>query len=234
MQTSTETGELETRVKIVVVGNDATGKKSLFDIFTGNDFPKASPPVLDYHYVDIYSKGKDQPIKLSLLCSLDHTFDDNVKKEFYCSCHVVIICFSLVDNNSAYDIESKWVQEVRKYCGQNIPIILVGCKKDLRDKELESKKSQLTVELENTSNKLLQMLVSKQEGESIAKAIKASCYMECSAMTRDGVTETLEAAANEAAIYKSQMCKNQQAKEVEKDDKQNRNEYDLCVYEENE
>lgn len=32
----------------------------------------------------------------------------------------------------------KWIEEVRELCGPSIPVLLVGCKKDLRDQNHHS------------------------------------------------------------------------------------------------
>ena len=47
---------------------------------------------------------------------------------------VVLICFSVVEPVSYYNVRKNWVPEVLKYC-HNVPIILVGTKVDLREDE---------------------------------------------------------------------------------------------------
>ena len=42
-----------------------------------------------------------------------------------------VACFNLTDKDSLENVESKWVPELRHYV-KKAPIILVGCKKDLR------------------------------------------------------------------------------------------------------
>ena len=74
--------------------------------------------------------------------------------------------------------------EVKKFC-PNIPIILVGNKKDLRNdpktiEELASKK---------------QEPVKIEEGHAMAETINALAYLECSAKTKEGMKEVLETAA---------------------------------------
>ena len=85
---------------------------------------------------------------------------------------------------SLEDISERWIDEVKKFC-PNIPIILVGIKKDLRNdpktiEELASKK---------------QEPVKIEEGHAMAETINALAYLECSAKTKEGMKEVLETAA---------------------------------------
>lgn len=46
---------------------------------------------------------------------------------------MILIAFSIDTPDSLDNVTSKWNEEVRSICGSSIPILLVGCKKDLRD-----------------------------------------------------------------------------------------------------
>ncbi|EEY19160.1 GTP-binding protein RHO1 [Verticillium alfalfae VaMs.102] len=86
----------------------------------------------------------------------------------------------------------EWISEVLHFC-QGLPIILVGCKKDLRydNKTIE--------ELRKTSQKP----VSPEEGEEVRKKIGAYKYLECSAKTNEGVREVFEHATRAALLSRS-------------------------------
>ena len=78
----------------------------------------------------------------------------------------------------------KWIPEVRHFCGP-CPIVLVGCKKDLRnDPDVIEK-------LKEEGEKP----VTTEVGNRIATEIKADAYMECSAKTREGVQDLFLQAA---------------------------------------
>ena len=55
----------------------------------------------------------------------------------YSKSHIILIAFALDTPDSLENVTSKWYEEVRTICGPQIPVILVGCKKDLRDKAAE-------------------------------------------------------------------------------------------------
>lgn len=47
---------------------------------------------------------------------------------------MILIAFSLDTPDSLENVSTKWNEEVRSICGNNIPVLLVGCKMDLRDR----------------------------------------------------------------------------------------------------
>ena len=56
---------------------------------------------------------------------------DRLRPLSYANADVFVACFNLTNKDSLTHIEEKWVPELRHY-GRKVPIILVGCKQDLR------------------------------------------------------------------------------------------------------
>lgn len=48
-----------------------------------------------------------------------------------CSSDVVLLCFSIANPTSLRNCKNVWYPEIRRFC-PNTPIVLVGCKNDLR------------------------------------------------------------------------------------------------------
>lgn len=97
------------------------------------------------------------------------------------------MCFSIDSPDSLENIPEKWTPEVRHFC-PNVPIILVGNKKDLRND------SHTIKEL----SKMKQKPVTPEEGRAMAEKINAYGYLECSAKTKEGVREVFETATRAA------------------------------------
>lgn len=51
----------------------------------------------------------------------------------YSKSHIILIAFSLDTPDSLENVQVKWIEEVREICGPNVPVMLIGLKKDLRD-----------------------------------------------------------------------------------------------------
>jgi len=57
---------------------------------------------------------------------------DRIRPLSYPDSHVILICFSIDSPDSLENVEEKWISEVLHFCPK-LSIILVGCKKDLRN-----------------------------------------------------------------------------------------------------
>ena len=93
------------------------------------------------------------------------------------------------------NVVEKWAPEVKHFC-PGVPIILCGNKKDLRNSE--------EVKLKLSESK--QEPVHIEDGILAAQAIEASAMVECSALTKAGVMQLFETAA-QASLKKSQKKK---------------------------
>jgi len=112
---------------------------------------------------------------------------DRLRPLSYPDTDVILMCFSIDSPDSLENIPEKWTPEVKHFC-PNVPIILVGNKRDLRNDE-------------GTKRELMKMKqepVRYEEGHAMALKINAFAYLECSAKTKDGVREVFETATKAA------------------------------------
>ncbi|CAG8506970.1 5352_t:CDS:2, partial [Dentiscutata heterogama] len=172
------------RRKLVIVGDGACGKTSLLSVFTLGYFPKV-PTVFDNRVTDLKIDGK--PIQLALWDTAGQEEYERLRPLSYSKAHVILIAFSVDLPDSLENVAAKWIGEVTSHC-PNIPIILVGLKKDLRENEsviADMQKRGLS-------------FVSQKQGELMANQIGAKKYLECSALTGENVDNVFEAASRAA------------------------------------
>ncbi|UJR38078.1 hypothetical protein I4U23_030759 [Adineta vaga] len=163
--------------KLVIVGDGMCGKTSLLYAFTQDVYdPTYAPTIFDTHATEIQVDNKR--ITLALFDTAGQEDFDRLRPLSYPDTNVVLICFSVDSPASAINVVEKWNPEVRHFC-TNCPMILVGCKKDLRTDPQVAEKLK----------KQGESLVTNEVGRRIAAQIKADAYMECSAKTREGVQE---------------------------------------------
>ncbi|XP_060835348.1 ras-like GTP-binding protein Rho1 [Rhopalosiphum padi] len=121
--------------KVVVVGDGESGKTCLLRVFFEDIFPEVYvPTVFDYYSTFIEVDGKK--VELDLWDTAGQEDYDRLRPLSYGGADVVIICYSIDTPKSLINVIDKWVPEVRYFC-KEVPVVLVGNKKDLRDNHLD-------------------------------------------------------------------------------------------------
>uniref|UniRef100_A0A914S5B8 Uncharacterized protein n=1 Tax=Parascaris equorum TaxID=6256 RepID=A0A914S5B8_PAREQ len=114
------------RKKLVIVGDGACGKTCLLIVFSKDQFPDVYVPTVFENYV------ADIEVELALWDTAGQEDYDRLRPLSYPDTDVILMCFSIDSPDSLENIPEKWTPEVRHFC-PNVPIILVGNKKDLRN-----------------------------------------------------------------------------------------------------
>eukprot|EP00461_Guttulinopsis_vulgaris_P001247 UN01247 len=181
-------------IKCVVVGDGAVGKTCLLISYTTNAFPgEYIPTVFDNYNANVMVDGR--PINVGLWDTAGQEDYDRLRPLSYPQTDVFLICFSIISPYSFDNVKSKWWPEISHHA-PGVPLILVGTKSDLR----------------NDANMLQQLqakglsVITKEQAESRAREINAKQYMECSALTQEGLKAVFDAAIS-AAINKPKPVK---------------------------
>lgn len=178
------------RKKLVIVGDGACGKTCLLIVFSKDQFPEVYVPTVFENYVaDI--EVDDKQVELALWDTAGQEDYDRLRPLSYPDTNVILMCFSIDSTDSLENVKEKWYPEVKHFC-PNVPIILVGNKKDLRNDE----------RARHELAKLRQDLVKFEDGRLMAEQINAFTYLECSAKTKEGVREVFETATRAALSSK--------------------------------
>ena len=100
---------------------------------------------------------------------------------------MILIGFSVDTPDSLENVRTKWAEEARERCPE-VPIILVGLKKDLRE----------DLAAQEEMRKKSQRFTTQKQGIDMRDTIGAKKYLECSSLTGDGVDDVFEAATRAA------------------------------------
>jgi len=169
-------------IKLMVVGDGSFGKTCLLISYTTNSFPgEYVPTVFDNYNANAIVEGT--PVNLGLWDTAGSEEYDTLRPLSYPGTDVFLICFSLFSPESYESVTKKWYPEISEHTSDT-PIILVGTKLDLRSKP----------EAVQSLKENNQEPISTKKGEELAKKIGAKRYLECSALTQEGLARVFEEA----------------------------------------
>ncbi|PVD25601.1 hypothetical protein C0Q70_13259 [Pomacea canaliculata] len=126
---------------------------------------------------------RETPYQLGLFDTAGQEEYTSLRMLSYPETSVFLMCFSVVMPESMKNLEHKWVPEVH-HSVPKAPIIVVGTQVDLREDE-------------GTRIKLAkrrQKPVLVEEGDRLAKKLGAYAYVECSALTKQGLKDVFDEA----------------------------------------
>ena len=195
-------------IKCVVVGDSngwggtggGVGKTSLLISYTTKKFlGELVVGMMTSHDELVTVMIGGEPYTLGLLDTAGHEDWDRLRPHSYPLTDVFLVCFSVVSPSSFENVKEKWVPEITHHC-QKTPFLLVGTKIDLRD-------DAATVEKLAENN---QEPLSLDMGDSLAREVRAVKYVECSALTQQGLNnvfdEAVLAALEHAEPVKRRKC----------------------------
>lgn len=169
-------------LKCVVVGDGAVGKTCLLISYTTNQFPADYVPTVFDNYAVTVMIG-NEPYTLGLFDTAGQEDYDRLRPLSYPSTDVFLVCFSVISPPSFENVKEKWFPEVRHHC-PGVPCLIVGTQIDLREDKII---------LEKLKRQRLSP-ISKEQGNQLAKQLKAVKYVECSALTQKGLKNVFDEA----------------------------------------
>ncbi|XP_022080070.1 rho-related GTP-binding protein RhoN-like [Acanthaster planci] len=184
-----------TRCKLVVVGDSLSGKTAMLHTFLGRQFTDVHTPTTFENYSSTMEINKYR-MELTIWDTSGKPEYDSVRPLSYNEITIALICFDISRPFTLHNVVRKWHPEVRKHCPTS-PIILVGCKMDLRNN------IQVMAELSKDRG----IPVSHDRGAKIGSQIGAAAYVECSARTNPSSVHELFEVASLAAMGKLKLHK---------------------------
>lgn len=149
----------------MVVGDSSVGKTGLIDSLSGRSFNTASTATIGQEVMNKEFVVQGQQLPTQIWDTAGQERFRCLPSMYYQNARAVVVVFDIT-SRSTFEHAPAWLDDVRKYAGDDLPAILVGSKLDLADKR------RVTVE----------------EGRQLASLLKCSLgYHETSSKTGDGV-----------------------------------------------
>eukprot|EP00475_Leptophrys_vorax_P010791 TRINITY_DN1735_c0_g1_i1.p1 TRINITY_DN1735_c0_g1~~TRINITY_DN1735_c0_g1_i1.p1 ORF type:complete len:193 (-),score=42.93 TRINITY_DN1735_c0_g1_i1:52-630(-) len=173
-----------TSIKCVVTGDGTCGKTCMLVSYVSNAFPTEYVPTVFNNYTkNLLVNGK--PIKLGLWDTAGQDDYDRLRPLSYNAANIVLICFAIDSIDSYNNVKNKWVAEAQQYAPQ-AKYLIVGTKSDLR--------SQPPVTYDQYGYAYEVQLIEKDQGQALAVQTGAAAYLECSALTQEGLKKVFDVA----------------------------------------
>ncbi|XP_054614055.1 rho-related GTP-binding protein RhoF [Dunckerocampus dactyliophorus] len=188
-ESGSHTSKQGEELKIVIVGDGGCGKTSLLMVYAKDYFPeKYAPTVFEKYSTSVVLRGKE--VKLNLYDTAGQEDYDRLRPLSYQEAHLILVCFDVTNPTSFDNVTIKWNPEVKHFC-PNIPVILIGCKTDLR-KDKESIRRLKAIN---------QSPITYTQGLATQQGMKAELYLECSAKYQENVEDVFREAAKKALAF---------------------------------
>ncbi|XP_065273721.1 rho-related GTP-binding protein RhoF isoform X2 [Emys orbicularis] len=171
-------------LKIVIVGDGGCGKTSLLMVYAKGAFPEKYAPSVFEKYTTSITVGNKEVI-LNLYDTAGQEDYDRLRPLSYQNTNMVLICYDVMNPTSYDNVLIKWYPEVSHFC-RGVPLILIGCKTDLRKDEEHLRKLMSSEQEPITYN----------QGEATCQQMKAQAYLECSAKCRENIEDVFKEATN--------------------------------------
>ncbi|KAM9821196.1 rho-related GTP-binding protein RhoF [Neosynchiropus ocellatus] len=187
-------------LKIVIVGDGGCGKTSLLMVYAKGDFPeKYAPSVFEKYVTSISVEGK--VIRLNLYDTAGQEDYDRLRPLSYVEANLILVCFDVTNPTSFDNVMIKWHPEVRHFC-RDIPVILIGCKTDLRkDRECTRKLKAMN-----------QSPITYAQGVEAQRQMNAQLYLECSAKYQENVEDVFKEATKTTLAFQRKRRKHKRKK----------------------
>jgi len=151
------------------------GKTCLLATYSRDEFPSEYVPTVFDNY--------ETAVMMDNVCYNLNLWDTAGQEEYdklrhlsYPETDIFVVCYSVVDPDSYSNVPARWIKELREHC-PDTPVLLVGTKIDLRGD------TTITNDLRTQGKKELAV----DDGNKLGREIKAVKYVECSALTQQGV-----------------------------------------------
>ncbi|XP_023322353.1 cell division control protein 42 homolog isoform X2 [Eurytemora carolleeae] len=162
--------------KCVVLGDGAVGKTCLLMVYAKDQFPDTYDPTVFDNYQVKVTVGEDT-YTIALFDTAGQEDFDRFRPMVFPGTDIFIVCYSIANPASYYNISTRWFPEIKKY-SSTTPILIVGTQVDLRNDEATLLKLA----------KRKEKPISNTLGKNLATELGAA-YCECSALTRTGIRE---------------------------------------------
>jgi len=129
--TTASDDEYDYLFKVVLIGDSGVGKSNLLSRFTRNEFNLESKSTIGVEFATKSIQADGKTIKAQIWDTAGQERYRAITSAYYRGAVGALLVYD-ISKRITYDNVSRWLKELRDHADQNIVIMLVGNKKDLR------------------------------------------------------------------------------------------------------
>lgn len=152
-------------MKVALLGDPAVGKTSLINRFKEEGFKENYQPTLGVNIIMKKLKLEEIEVQLAIWDIAGQDKYDLTRKLFFEGCTGSLLVYDITRSSTFDRIQSKWLEDFKRFARPDGVYILIGNKVDLRDSHA----------------------VPTENGHNLAEQIQASDFIETSAKSGDNV-----------------------------------------------
>ncbi|KAI6179800.1 hypothetical protein M3Y98_00650000 [Aphelenchoides besseyi] len=126
-----EDNDYDHLVKIVLIGDSGVGKSNLLSRFTRNEFNIDQKSTIGVEFATRSVQVDGKIIKSQIWDTAGQERYRAITKAYYRGAAGALLVYDITKHQSYENVE-RWLQELRDYADQNVEVMLVGNKSDLR------------------------------------------------------------------------------------------------------
>jgi Ras-related C3 botulinum toxin substrate 1 len=166
---------------MVTVGDSQTGKTSLLcALKDGKLSPDKEIPGI-FQTFSHKLKVDGHKVELGLWDTSGEVKYDGLRRLAYPTCDAFIVCYSVNSRESFENVSKVWLPELQRYGPPSAPIVIVGTKQDSRPRAS-------LIPNGSSGGVTQQKFVNYEEGMRLADESRANAFVECSALSENGVS----------------------------------------------
>lgn len=128
---------IDNSYKIVIVGNCGVGKSNILLRYSKDQFKQKVDPTIGVAFTTKVINLNDKKIKLDLWDTAGQERFKGISRAYYRGAKGIVLVYDTTKYESFYECKN-WLSMIKEYCDEDIPIILVGNKNDLKPVVLKS------------------------------------------------------------------------------------------------
>jgi small GTP-binding protein len=126
-----------TDFKISFIGSSKAGKTSIFNTLFDKRVNNISPSIGPTAQTKTFHLGKNE-IKIKFIDTSESGRFRHISRGYFKNSDAILLVFDLTNRKTFQDL-TKWMEEIRMSCDSETFVLLIGNKKDLKEKRQVSK-----------------------------------------------------------------------------------------------